>query len=157
MREGNKNPAPGRRGFLGLLAGALAGAAGLLYIGGLGYPVYRYLMTSSRRAEAAAAVTEVSIPQAEGPAAGQAKMFKFGGRPAMLIRLTEDRYVAFSAVCTHLGCTVQFEADHQRIHCGCHGGVYDMQTGKNVSGPPPKPLTAYHVEVANGQVVISRA
>jgi cytochrome b6-f complex iron-sulfur subunit len=84
-------------------------------------------------------------------------MFKFGSSPAMLIHGADDSWVAFSAVCTHLGCTVQFEPQMNRIHCACHGGVYDAHTGKNVSGPPPKPLTAYKVAVAADSVVVSRA
>jgi len=44
-----------------------------------------------------------------------------------------------------------------RIHCSCHGGVYDPHTGKNVSGPPPKPLKAYKVNVGTTNIVVSRA
>jgi cytochrome b6-f complex iron-sulfur subunit len=83
-------------------------------------------------------------------------MFKFGSSPAMLIHGADDSWVAFSAVCTHLGCTVQFEPQMNRIHCACHGGVYDTHTGKNVSGPPPKPLTAYKVNVGVDGIVVSR-
>jgi cytochrome b6-f complex iron-sulfur subunit len=60
-------------------------------------------------------------------------------------------------VCTHLGCTVQYEAQSDRIHCGCHGGVYNAYTGANVSGPPPKPLKLFKVAVAEAGVNVSRA
>jgi Rieske Fe-S protein len=66
--------------------------------------------------------------------------------------------VALDAKCTHLGCTVQYEADKNRIYCACHGGVYDARTGANVSGPPPKPLKRYVVRPApEGGVVVSRS
>ena len=64
-------------------------------------------------------------------------MFKFGTAPAMLIHHEDGRWVAMTAVCTHLGCTVQYEPQADRIHCACHGGVYNAYTGANVSGPPP--------------------
>jgi cytochrome b6-f complex iron-sulfur subunit len=83
-------------------------------------------------------------------------MFKFGPKPALLIHHADGTWVAMSAVCTHLGCTVQYEGPQNRIFCACHGGVYDARTGANVSGPPPKPLSQFRVEVSDGRVVISR-
>ena len=62
-----------------------------------------------------------------------------------------------TAVCTHLGCTVQYEAQADRIHCACHGGVYNAYTGANVSGPPPKPLKLFKVAVGTDGVQVSRA
>ena len=62
-----------------------------------------------------------------------------------------------TAVCTHLGCTVQYEPQADRVHCACHGGVYNPYTGANVSGPPPKPLTIYKVAVGDADVTVSRA
>jgi len=103
------------------------------------------------------AVTEVTLDKAQELPVASALMFKFGSSPAMLIHGADDSWVAFSAVCTHLGCTVRFEPEHNRIHCSCHGGVYDPHTGKNVSGPPPKPLKAYKVNVGANNIVVSRA
>jgi len=142
-----------RRGFV------KAGMAmlGACYAGAVGYPVYRYLNTPAMRAATASAVTSVALAGAEKLEAGAAMMFKFGTRPAMLIHHADGQWVAFDAVCTHLGCTVQFEPDHSRIHCACHGGVYDMNTGDAVSGPPPRGLTKYVVEVRDAEVVVSRA
>jgi cytochrome b6-f complex iron-sulfur subunit len=62
-----------------------------------------------------------------------------------------------TAVCTHLGCTVQYEPQADRIHCACHGGVYNPYTGANVSGPPPKPLKLFKVTVNDTGVDVSRA
>ena len=62
-----------------------------------------------------------------------------------------------TAVCTHLGCTVQYEPQADRIHCACHGGVYNAYTGANVSGPPPKPLKLFKVAVSDIGVKVSRA
>lgn len=132
-------------------------AAGACYAGALGYPVYRYLATPAVRARAQGQVTAVSIPEKDLPEAGAAAMFLFGARPSMLIHHADGRWVAFDAVCSHLGCTVRFDPQNQRISCPCHGGMYDMNTGEVLGGPPPKPLKSYRVEVTDGNVVVSRA
>ena len=103
------------------------------------------------------AVREVTLKDAQKLPAGSALMFKFGANPALLIHDTDGRWVAFSAVCTHLGCTVEFQPAQNRIHCACHGGIYDPYSGKNVSGPPPKPLPAYTVKLVENGIVVSRA
>ncbi|MGA7258145.1 MAG: Rieske (2Fe-2S) protein [Terracidiphilus sp.] len=144
--------AASRRGFL-----VAAGAAGLCYAAALGYPVYRYLASPAEMAASEAAVTEVTLKDAEKLPAGSALMFKFGSSPAMLIHHNDNTWVALTAVCTHLGCTVQYEPDLNRIHCACHGGVYDPYTGANVSGPPPHPLKRFKVTVGAADVQVSRA
>jgi cytochrome b6-f complex iron-sulfur subunit len=141
-----------RRAFL-----AAAGAAGLAYTAALAYPIYRYLASPAEMAMNATAVTEVTLKDAQKLAAGSVLMFKFGTSPAMLIHHEDGTWVALTAVCTHLGCTVQYEPQANRIHCACHGGVYDPRTGANVSGPPPKPLKLFKVAVNETGVEVSRA
>ena len=141
-----------RRAFL-----IAAGAAGLCYAGAMAYPIYRYLASPAEMAESATAVTEVTLNDAEKLPKGSVLMFKFGSSPAMLIHHADDRWVSMTAVCTHLGCTVSYEPGPDRIHCSCHGGVYNAYTGANVSGPPPKPLKLYKVSVNDAGVVVSRA
>jgi cytochrome b6-f complex iron-sulfur subunit len=108
-------------------------------------------------ASSATAITEVTLKDAQKLAAGTVLMFKFGTAPAMLIHHLDGTWVALTAVCTHLGCTVQYEPQMNRIHCACHGGVYDPRTGANVSGPPPKPLKLFKVAVNETGVLVSRA
>lgn len=61
---------------------------------------------------------------------------------------------AFSAVCTHLGCIVQWQpTDHHALYCACHGGMFNHE-GDVVGGPPPRPLPRYPVEVRDGQVFV---
>lgn len=72
-----------------------------------------------------------------------------GGRPVVLARPDRDRVIAFSAVCTHQGCTVR--AEQSTIRCPCHGSTYDL-TGANTGGPAPSPLPRVDVTVADGQV-----
>ena len=140
-----------RRAFL-----AAAGAAGLAYTAALAYPIYRYLASPEEMALSATAVTEVTLKDAQKLPLGSVLMFKFGTAPAMLIHHQDGRWVSMTAVCTHLGCTVQYEPQADRIHCACHGGVYNPYTGANVSGPPPKPLKLFKVSVNDTGVEVSR-
>ena len=142
-----------RRSFL-QVGGAAIGAC---YAAALGYPVYQYLATASQKAEAEMAVKEVVLKDADKLPQRSAMMFKFGGHPALLIHHDDNSWTAMTAVCTHLGCTVQYDPEKSRIACACHGGVYDPKTGGNVSGPPPKPLTQFRVEISQGKAVVSRA
>ncbi|MGD0546728.1 MAG: hypothetical protein ABR991_02730, partial [Terracidiphilus sp.] len=90
-----------------------AGAAGLAYTVALAYPIYRYLASPEEMAMEATAVTEVTLKDAQKLPAGSVLMFKFGTSPALLIHHTDPNreWVAMTAVCTHLGCTVQYEPD----------------------------------------------
>lgn len=89
------------------------------------------------------------------------KIVRFGNDPVILIRVADGDFRAFSAVCTHLDCIVEFQKDWPRIWCNCHNGWYDLQ-GRVVSGPPPRPLPPYEVNLAgNGPgrpatIVVSR-
>jgi cytochrome b6-f complex iron-sulfur subunit len=141
-----------RRAFL-----AAASAAGVCYAAALAYPIYRYLASPEEMALSATAVTEVTLKDAQKLPPGSVLMFKFGASPAMLIHHESGQWVALSAVCTHLGCTVQYEPAADRIHCACHGGVYNPYTGANISGPPPKPLKLFKVAVGDTSVEISRS
>lgn len=72
------------------------------------------------------------------------------GSPDILIRDSEGNLKAFSAVCTHAGCTVGYEAG--TIICPCHGGEYSAETGEVIAGPPPAPLAPKQVVEAGGQI-----
>jgi cytochrome b6-f complex iron-sulfur subunit len=143
-----------RRAF----ARAAFGGVGLCYAAVVGYPVYRFLKSPVQKAQAAAAVTEVTLAEAQKLPVGGALAFRFGVEPCLLLHLAEGKWVALSAKCTHLGCTVKYEPAKKRIFCACHGGVYDPESGRNVAGPPPKPLRSFVVkEVAAGGLTISRS
>jgi cytochrome b6-f complex iron-sulfur subunit len=133
------------------------GVAGAAYAAAFGYPLYRYLASPAERAAALAAVKDITLDGADKLPRQAALMFKFAGRPAILLHHTDDTWTALTAVCTHLGCTVQFDQERQVIYCACHGGTYDPKTGANISGPPPKPLMNYKAQILPGKVVVTRA
>lgn len=82
------------------------------------------------------------------------KIFRFGNKPAILINTPDGELKAFTAVCTHLECTVQYREDFKHIWCACHNGHYDLN-GINIAGPPPRPLKEYRVIVKGDQVFAS--
>lgn len=69
--------------------------------------------------------------------------------------LTDDGrdFIAMSNICTHLGCRARWVADREEFFCPCHNGVFD-KLGNVISGPPPRPLDRYQVEVQDGQLLI---
>lgn len=142
-----------RRNFVKVAIGGMC----LGYAAAIGYPIYRYLNSPVEVAASLSAVKEVALKGAEKLEKGSVMLFKFGADPAMLIHHRSGEWVAFDSVCTHLGCTVQYHPEEDKIKCACHGGVYDAHTGGNISGPPPKPLTKFKVAVLNDQVTVSRA
>ncbi len=104
---------------------------------------------------AEASVNEVSVGNVGDYAVGSGGIVKFGTKPVLLIRSSESEWRAFSAVCTHLNCTVQYQQDERRIWCACHNGIYDLN-GRVVSGPPPRPLDELEVLIRGDEVVVAR-
>ena len=99
------------------------------------------------------------VPVTAGPAAtltpNTSRNVKFGSSPALVVRTKTGELRAFAGTCTHLSCTVQYREDLEHIWCACHNGHYDL-FGKNLSGPPPRPLEAYDADVQGDEIVISR-
>lgn len=141
-------PVPRRRKLIQLIlgGGAFATAASFLY------PVLRYLVPPASIDLGSETVVAGKVGDLK-PNSG--KIFRFGSRPGLLIMEAGGSYRAVSAVCTHLSCTVQYRDDTHQIWCACHNGIYDLN-GKNISGPPPRPLEAYDVHVRGDEIVISR-
>jgi cytochrome b6-f complex iron-sulfur subunit len=147
MEEG-KGTSQGRRSIIFWILGGgfISSLASFLY------PVLRFL---NPPAVAEASVNEVVDGTVQSLAPNHGKIVRFGTEPVLLIRLTQTDWRAFSAVCTHLGCIVQYDPDRRLIWCACHNGMYNLR-GQVISGPPPKPLQEYTVHLRSGEVVISR-
>jgi len=143
---------PGRRRLLGMIVGLFAALWSVM----AAYPIFRYL-NPPKTAGQQSNIASLTVADAKDIPAGSARNFQFGSIPAIVVHTEDGQFHAFNAICTHLGCTVQFREDMDRIWCACHGGQYDPETGKNLAGPPPKPLAPLKAEVQNGKVVVSRA
>lgn len=149
---GAQPPLP-RRGFLDWLLGFGFVSTALSAL----YPVMRYMVPP---ASAEPAVDTVVAGKATEFAPNSGAVIKFGSQPAIVLRTPDGELRAFTAVCTHLSCTVQYKSDTSQIWCACHNGYYDL-SGNVVSGPPPRPLESFKVNLRGdpGQedVVISRS
>lgn len=138
----------GRRSFVDFLLGGGLLASAVSFV----YPVLRFVMPP-RLAESME-VTVVAAKVGEVPP-NSGKIFKFGNRPALLLHTPAGELKAFDAICTHLTCTVQYRPDYGHVWCACHNGHYDI-SGKNISGPPPRPLDRLTVAVRGDDIVVSR-
>lgn len=142
-----------RRSFLDTLLGLGFVSTAIAVV----YPVWRYLIPPASAEPATDSVVAGKVTEFK-PNSGA--LVKFGAKPAILVRTSDGEFRAFTAVCTHLECTVQYKAESSQIWCACHNGLYDL-AGQVVSGPPPRPLEAFKVnlrgEPGQEDVVISRA
>jgi Rieske Fe-S protein len=141
-------PETSRRRAIGIFLGGgiLATFASFLY------PVLRYFVPP--------AVVDLGGDEVIASKTGEmkpnsGKIFRFGSRPGLLILESDGTYRALSATCTHLACTVQYRSDLREIWCACHNGIYDLN-GRNVSGPPPRPLYMFDVHLRGDEIVVSR-
>lgn len=85
---------------------------------------------------------------------GGSKLFTYpdDGERCLLVRTGQSEYVAFSQKCTHLACAVVPEPQHDRFHCPCHAGYFDIRTGRPIAGPPRRPLPQVELEVSGGEI-----
>lgn len=139
----------GRRKFLNWFLGTTTGA----FLVAVMYPLSKYLIPPEVEESTAHTVTISIKPQEVKANSGQ--IFRFGSQPAILIDSPAGELKAFSATCTHLGCIVQYRTDLSQIWCACHNGHFDLN-GKNIEGPPPRPLEEYVVNVRGDQIVVSK-
>jgi cytochrome b6-f complex iron-sulfur subunit len=93
----------------------------------------------------------VEIAKSELPVGG-VKYITYAGTPAIVIRSAES-IKAYSLVCTHLGCIVQWQEGNKEFYCACHDGRFD-QFGEVIAGPPPVPLEEYPVTEEDEKVIV---
>jgi cytochrome b6-f complex iron-sulfur subunit len=137
----------GRRRFLRYLLGFSAVST----LGMIAWPVIRYLIPPQTRAGAGAGRVLVGTV-AEIPI-GAAEVVPVAGKPAIVIN-TAQGVKAYSAICTHLGCIVNWDQAAQVIVCPCHEGRFNPATGSVVSGPPPAPLPALAATIEGDDIFV---
>ena len=136
-----------RRDFLNYVLGL--GALGM--VAGVLFPIYSYLKPPKAPE---VDVKNLNLGKVDALEKNSGKIFKIGNKPGILIKTADGEIKALSAVCTHLDCTVQYKQDEKLIWCACHNGRYDVN-GKNISGPPPSPLTSFNVVIQKGEIFVS--
>ena len=137
-----------RRSFIGsILTIGLTGFAGSIL-----YPIIRYLVPPKQREVEVSNVSGGKLKDLENDSF---KIVRFGNKPVILIKTDKGDLKALSAQCTHLDCTVQYKKSEGVIWCACHNGKYDLN-GRNISGPPPRPLDPYLVKLKGDEIIISK-
>lgn len=150
-----KKDRSGRRSLVNWLLGT--SAAGLF--SSIAYPVARFL-SPPEVPEAASNEVEAGLTNDPELLEHGFKIVRFGAEPVIVVRVSDTDFRAFAATCTHLDCIVEYRQDKQLLWCWCHNGAYDLQ-GRNVAGPPPRPLDAYTVHLVAREsgpqtIVVSR-
>ncbi len=139
----------GRRRFL-----ALSGGLGLFWLGAAAYPVYKFIspqpVPDPFGEEGRAVVKKLTPADCARPGSGGNG--SIGNIGIIVFRTPEGELRAFTSKCTHAGCNVNFAGD--KIVCHCHGGQYNLE-GKNIAGPPPRPLTPLKVFEENGVLYVA--
>jgi len=137
-----------RRNFLKyLLTGGILGFASVVI-----YPLIAYLKPPKQREVEVSSVKVGKLSEIEK---NSGRIIRFGNKPVILVRTATGDLKAFSATCTHLDCTVQYKNDQGILWCACHNGKYDLN-GRNISGPPPRPLDSFRVVIQGEEVLISK-
>lgn len=101
-------------------------------------------------AEAKAKKRKLLVGKVNEIKVGEAKEVTYGENDLFLVR-TDDGFKVFSAICTHLGCKIRWEGYRNRFYCACHKGIFSA-SGEVISGPPPRSLDEYKVEVEDNLV-----
>jgi cytochrome b6-f complex iron-sulfur subunit len=130
-----------RRRFVNWLLSSSAGALALA----VGYPIIRFLSPPEVPESTGNQVEAGPISDPELLEKGF-KIVRFGNEPVIVLKVGESDFRAFAATCTHLDCIVEYRQAERLIWCNCHDGKYDL-TGRNVGGPPPRPLARFDVHL----------
>lgn len=149
---------PDRRQVL-VAAGLGAGALTLAACGSSSTPAAAPTTSAAMAAPAtSAAASGGAVPSgntlialSKVPVGGAAAATDANGEPIIIAQPTAGAAVAFSAICTHMGCTVAVAG--AQLDCPCHGSKFNALTGAVINGPAPKPLPAVTVAVQGGNVV----
>lgn len=139
-----------RRSFILRLLQTALGIGGLSALGGTAAFVF-----PPERQEFRPGPERVRAGRADDFALGQGRQVQFHGRPVWVLRLPGG-FVAFSAICTHKGCIVDWDERERLLACPCHGGLFDTD-GNVVQGLPHRPLPRLRAEVVRDEVFVSES
>ncbi len=119
-------------------------------VAGVVVPIIGYLWPPSQQSSGSGG--RVLIGATKDLPVGQAKVQPVNDKPVIIVNTAQGGIKAFSAICTHLGCVVEWNQSKQIIVCPCHDGHFNPMTGAVISGPPPAPLPPVRVAVENDQI-----
>ena len=131
----------------------LLGFSVVATLGGVLTPIIGYLWPPRR--VSAGGSGRVQIGTALDFLAGQGKVVPVNDKPVIVVNTAQGGLKAFSAICTHLGCIVEWDQSRQFILCPCHDGRFNAVNGAVISGPPPAPLPQLALTVEEDAVYVS--
>ncbi len=137
-----------RRKFLDILLGSSV----FLFLASVFYPVAKYLVPPRVSGPDVSSVSAGLLSEFKK---GMYKIIRMGRKPIIVFRQKNGNVGALEATCTHLDCIVQFKDDTEQIWCACHNGLYDLK-GRNISGPPPRPLGEFPVVIKDDEIIITK-
>lgn len=133
-----------RRKFLGILLTVLGSTAAASFV----YPLIRFFAPPARDNK----TNSISIKKSD-LRLGEAREIILNNKPVIVINRYQKGFIAFSRVCTHLGCLVEYDKGLRKMVCPCHAGTFDLE-GNVLAGPPPRPLPAIPLKVEGDFVII---
>ena len=144
----NYSSTPDRRQFVRYLLGfsVVSTIAGVLT------PIAGYLWPSLRRSQSGSG--NVLIGSLLDIPSGLGKVVPVDNRPVVVVHGKDGQVRAFGAVCTHLGCVVEWDDARQFILCPCHDARFNQQTGAVISGPAPAPLPVLKVNLEGNDIYV---
>ncbi len=127
----------------------------LLLVTSLAFVVgHAYILVSTLRRQQSSPPAAAEVAAVAEVPVKSVKLFYYPTRndPCVLVRLSDNEYVAYSQKCTHLSCPVIPDPGTGRIRCPCHEGLYDLRTGDVLAGPPERPLPRITLEIRDGRI-----
>jgi len=99
----------------------------------------------------------IAVAEIDEIPTGGSKLFRYptGDDACILLRLPDDKFVAFNQNCTHLNCPVHFDSQSSQLLCPCHHGFFDATDGRPVAGPPRRALASLNVSVRDNKVWVN--
>jgi len=133
---------------------SLLGFSIVATLGGVLTPIVGYLWPPKRVLSGAGERVEVG-KAVEFPV-GQGKVVPVNDKPVIVVNTEQEGPKAFSAICTHLACIVEWDETRQFILCPCHDGRFSPLNGSVISGPPPAPLPELPLTVEGDAIYVSQ-
>src|SRR5690349_15552492 len=137
-----------RRNFLTHALSAWAGLTLLPFL----YAAVEYIIPARYRESVLESLRVAGLSEV---AENDARIFRINKRAIAVVKMPGGQVKAYSAVCTHLGCIVQYQSDRKVFHCNCHGSEFDL-TGKNIAGPAPAPLHPFRVDIRKDDIFVTQ-
>jgi Rieske Fe-S protein len=137
-----------RRAFLNTLFGGwvLAVTSGILYA------LIRFIFPTLGKEPDFVVLKKADF---EGIPANSVKPFAWGGKLGLYFKKQDGTVQALKGVCTHMDCNISYKPDEKKFYCACHEGWFD-ENGRNIKGPPPKPLEVFDITTEGDKLIIAK-